>query len=150
MAKDYARERNKPFYAKTKVNAFANFEVGRLIKKVVRKSGYIDPVITIQVFSPGLLDEQQTFEAGFEAPDNVTIPLSVPDDDIALEPDEVHIVTLSLVTSPDWIVLSPSEASITVIDDDDRKWMCTYIYYAEPYYHLASNIRMSHILMYTT
>ena len=33
MAKDHARERNKPFYAKTKANAFANFEVGRLIKK---------------------------------------------------------------------------------------------------------------------
>ena len=27
MAKDHARERNKPFYAKTKVNAFANFDV---------------------------------------------------------------------------------------------------------------------------
>ena len=33
IAKDHARERNKPFYAKTKANAFANFEVGRLIKK---------------------------------------------------------------------------------------------------------------------
>ena len=33
MAKDHARERNKPFYAKTKVNAFAIFEVGCLIKK---------------------------------------------------------------------------------------------------------------------
>ena len=38
MAKDHARERNKPFYAKTKVNAFANFEVGRLIKKKMEKS----------------------------------------------------------------------------------------------------------------
>ena len=33
MAKDHAWERNKPFYVKTKVNAFANFEVGCLIKK---------------------------------------------------------------------------------------------------------------------
>ena len=33
MAKDHARERKKPFYAKTKVSAFANFVVGRLIKK---------------------------------------------------------------------------------------------------------------------
>ena len=37
MAKDHARERNKPFYAKTMVNAFANFEVGRLIKKKKKK-----------------------------------------------------------------------------------------------------------------
>ena len=37
MAKDHARERNKPFYAKTNVNAFANFEVGRLIKKKKKK-----------------------------------------------------------------------------------------------------------------
>ena len=33
MAKDHARERNKPLYSKTKVSVFANFEVGRLIKK---------------------------------------------------------------------------------------------------------------------
>ena len=33
MAKDYARERKRSFYAKTKVSAFANFEVDRLIKK---------------------------------------------------------------------------------------------------------------------
>ena len=33
MAKDHARERNKPFYDRTKVSAFANFEIGRLIKK---------------------------------------------------------------------------------------------------------------------
>ena len=33
MAKNHARERNKPFFAKTKVSAFANFEVGRWIKK---------------------------------------------------------------------------------------------------------------------
>ena len=31
MAKDHARERNKPFYAKTKVSTFASFEVGRLM-----------------------------------------------------------------------------------------------------------------------
>ena len=30
MAKDRARERNKPFYAKTKVNASANFEDGEM------------------------------------------------------------------------------------------------------------------------
>ena len=38
MAKDHAQERNKLFYAKTKVSAFANFEVGRLIKKKMEKS----------------------------------------------------------------------------------------------------------------
>ena len=32
MAKDHAQERKKPFYAKTKVSAFANFVVGHLIK----------------------------------------------------------------------------------------------------------------------
>ena len=37
MAKDHARERKKPFYAKTKVSMFANFEVGRLIKKKKKK-----------------------------------------------------------------------------------------------------------------
>ena len=38
MAKDHSRERNKPFYAKTKVSTFANFEVGRPIKKKMEKS----------------------------------------------------------------------------------------------------------------
>ena len=38
MAKDHAQERKKPFYAKNKVSAFANFEVGCLIKKKMEKS----------------------------------------------------------------------------------------------------------------
>ena len=38
MAKNHARERNNPFYAKTKVSEFANFEVGRLMKKKMEKS----------------------------------------------------------------------------------------------------------------
>ena len=37
MAKDHARERKKPFFAKTKVYTFANFVVGRLIKKKKRR-----------------------------------------------------------------------------------------------------------------
>ena len=37
MAKDHARERKKPFCAKNKVNMFANFEVGRLIKRRRRR-----------------------------------------------------------------------------------------------------------------
>ena len=36
-AKDHAWKRNKPFYANTKVSVFANFEVGRLIKKKKKK-----------------------------------------------------------------------------------------------------------------
>ena len=38
MAKEHAREKKKPFYAKTKVIAFANFEVGRLIKKMEKSA----------------------------------------------------------------------------------------------------------------
>ena len=37
MGMDHAWERNKPFYAKTKVSAFANFEVDHLIKKKMEK-----------------------------------------------------------------------------------------------------------------
>ena len=100
---------------------------GDTVDLVVRKSGYIDSAITVRVFSPGLLDEQRTFESGFEAPDNVTISLSAPDDDIGLEPDEVYVVTLSLVTDLGRIVLSPSEANVTIINED-CEWMCTYLY----------------------
>ena len=35
--KNHALERNKLFYAKAEVSAFANFEVGRLIKKKMIK-----------------------------------------------------------------------------------------------------------------
>ena len=37
MAKDHARKRKKPSYAKTNVSAFTNFEVGCLIKKKKKK-----------------------------------------------------------------------------------------------------------------
>ena len=37
MAMDHAQERNKSFYVKTKVSTFANFEVGRSIKKKKKK-----------------------------------------------------------------------------------------------------------------
>ena len=118
---------------------------GDTVDLVVLKSGYIDSAITVRVFSPGLLDEQRTFEAGFEAPDNVTISLSAPDDTIGLEPDEVHVVTLSLVTAPGLIVLSPSVANVTIIDDEDCEWICTDNITDTNVYiisHLASNILM--------
>ena len=104
-----------------------NYEVleGDTVDLVVVKSGYIDPAITVRVSSPGLLDEQRTFAAGFEAPPNVTISLRAPDDDIGLEPDDVRVVTLSLVTDLDRVVLSPNEATVTIIDDEDCEWMCT-------------------------
>ena len=38
MAKNHARERKKPFYAKTKVSMFTNFEVNRLIKKMEKSA----------------------------------------------------------------------------------------------------------------
>ena len=41
MTKDHAQERKKPFYAKTKVSAFANFVVGRLIKKKKMKKSAV-------------------------------------------------------------------------------------------------------------
>ena len=37
LPKDHAPERKESFYAKIKVSAFANFEVGRLIKKKKKK-----------------------------------------------------------------------------------------------------------------
>ena len=38
MAKNHAQERNKPFYAETKVSALTNFEVGSLIKKMEKSA----------------------------------------------------------------------------------------------------------------
>ena len=51
MAKNHARERNKPFFAKTKVSAFANFEVGRWIKKKKKEKSVVLYVIVAVHFT---------------------------------------------------------------------------------------------------
>ena len=97
---------------------------GGTLNLVIRKSGPVDSAITFRVFSAGFIDEQRTFAAGVGAPNTITISMDVgPDNNIGLEPDVVHVLTLSLVNGDSQIVVSPSQANVTIIDDDSE-WLC--------------------------
>ena len=88
---------------------------------MVRKSGPLDSAITFNVLSDGLsIDETRTFEAGVDAPAAITISIITLNDVIALEPDKVNTVTLTLVTPNPQIELGISQATVTEIDDDSE------------------------------
>ena len=94
---------------------------GGTLNLMIQKSGPVDSAITFRVFSPGFIDEQRTFAAGVGAPNTITISMDVgPDNDIGLEPDVVHVLTLSLVIGDSQIVVSPSQANVTITDDDSE------------------------------
>ena len=67
-----------------------------------------------------------TFEAGFGAPDRITIYFPLTDDDIALEDVERFFVDLSVET-PDSgvVVVSPERTRINVLDDDSEMLVCS-------------------------
>ena len=50
MTKDRAWERNKPYYVKTRVSALANFEVGRLIKRMEKSAIFCMSLYCSSVF----------------------------------------------------------------------------------------------------
>lgn len=87
---------------------------GEKMNLVVQKSGPVESTIIFRVFSEGFVDEERTF-AGVTGPDTVTISTICPDDVIG---HEVYVVTLSLVDPDPHILVSPSQANVTVTDDD--------------------------------
>ena len=88
---------------------------------VIRKSGPVDSAIPFRVLSFGYTLAQQTFAAGVGAPDTVTISINVGREiDNGLEPDEVLIVRLSLVTDDPQIVVSPRQANVTITNNDSK------------------------------
>ena len=94
---------------------------GGTLNLVIQKSGPVDSVVSFLVFSPGFIGERRTFVAGVGAPNTITISMDVgPDNDIGLEPDVVHVLTLSLVIGDSQIVVSPSQANVTITDDDSE------------------------------
>ena len=102
-------------------SASYQFIEGETLNLVVQKSGPLDSAITFNVLSDGLsIDETRTFEAGVNAPAAITISIITLNDVIALEPDKVNTVTLTLVTPNPQIELSISQATVTEIDDDSE------------------------------
>ena len=87
----------------------------------IRKSGPVDSAITFRVLSFGHTLAQLTFAAGVGAPHTVTFPVNLgQENDIGLEPDKVHVVRLSLVNDDSQIVVSPSQANVTITDNDSK------------------------------
>ena len=97
---------------------------GGTLDLMIRKSGPVDSAISFRVFSPGFIDEEWTFAAGVGAPNTITISINLgPGNDIGLEPEVLHVLTLSLVNGDSQIEVSPCQANVT-ITDDDSEWLC--------------------------
>ena len=110
---------------------------GGMLNLVIRKSGPVHSAISFRVLSPGFIDEERTFAPGVGAPNTIIISIDLgPGNDIGLEPDVVHVLTLSLVNGDSQIEVSPSQATVT-ITDDDSEW----------FYHKSVEIR---VFMYVT
>ena len=102
-------------------SASYQFIEGETLNLVVQKSGTLDSAITFNVFSDGLvINETRTFEAGVDTSAAITISIITLNDLIALEPDKVNTVTLTLVTPNPQIELGISQATVTEIDDDGK------------------------------
>ena len=93
------------------------FIEGETIELVVTKSAPLDSELTF-IVSRDELTVDGTFEAGVNAGNNVTISIESPDDEIALEPDEVFTITLSLLEPNAQIMIPRPFANVTIIDND--------------------------------
>ena len=99
------------------------FTEGEAIEIVVQKSAPLGTELPVLVVYDKMTAEG-TFEAGVNATNNITILIMSRDDVIALEPDEVFIVTLTLVQTNPQILIPNPLANVTVIDDDGE-CVCT-------------------------
>ena len=93
------------------------FTEGEAIELVVQKSAPLGTELPVLVVYDEMTVEG-TFEAGVNATNNITISVTSRDDVIALEPDEVFIVTLTLVQTNPQILIPNPLANVTITDDD--------------------------------
>ena len=84
---------------------------------VVTKSLHCDFDIHFRVRADGLIYEDRVIQA---AANRTMISIILPNDEVALEPDENHVLTLSLLV-PDLQVELQSYLSTLTITDDDSK-----------------------------
>ena len=84
---------------------------------VVAKSVPCDFDIYFRVYADGLMDEDVILEA---TEGTAVVSIILPDDEVALEPDEIHLLTLSLVVYDPQVDLGHSLSHLTIIDDDSE------------------------------
>ena len=91
---------------------------GDAVEVVVQYLGQIDQNITYQVFSDGFINTTSTIEAGSMST-NITFVIPGFDDNvIALEPDEVFDVELSLVDPDPQVEITIPVTTVTITDND--------------------------------
>ena len=109
----------------------ANYQFieGETIEIVIQKSAPLDTELTF-IVSHDELTVEGTFEPGVNAANNVTISIESPDDEIALEPDEVFTVMLALI-EPNAQIMIPRPFANVTITDNDGEWFLKKILHVE-------------------
>ena len=95
------------------------FTEGQSVEVVITKSGVVDSEIVVNVTGGGFV-VLGVFPAGSESPNNITISLELPDDNVALEPDQDIELSLSLVSSSTLVVVGLDRTTVTIVDDDGK------------------------------
>ena len=91
-----------------------------VLELVVVKTGSFDSDISVVVFGEDLVDEIIVFLAGGATTTSITIEIDGFDDDIALQPDRVFEVSLSLVEAqPQVTIPDESATAVVIIVDND-------------------------------
>ena len=126
-------------------SATYTFKEGDSGALVVQKSGPISSPITFTAFGTGLVDITKSFDARVGTPDMIMIPVTTVDNDVALEPDLVFIVSLDIIPSNPQIVLDISETVVTIVDNDGR--YCTVVANYFPFQ--CSGIMYIYVHVYT-
>ena len=85
----------------------------------VTKSVPCDFDIHLRVSADRLFDVDWVFGA---SSDTTVVSAIIPDDDVALEPDETYVVTLSLSVSDPHVTLESNLVTLIVKDNDCELW----------------------------
>jgi hypothetical protein len=89
---------------------------GGLLELVVSKSLHCDFDIHFRVMADGLIYEDRVIQA---AANRTMISIILPNDEVALEPDENHVLTLSLLVPDLQVELQSYLSTLTITDDDN-------------------------------
>ena len=93
------------------------FTEGQSVEVVITKSGVVDSDIVVNVTGGGFV-VLGVFPAGSESPNNITVSFALPDDNVALEPDQDIELSLSLVMPSPLVVVGLNRTTVTIVDDD--------------------------------
>jgi hypothetical protein len=94
------------------------FTEGEPVAVVVQKSGPLDSEIEFTVTGEGGFSVTGVFPAGEAGPNDLTVPLVILDDDIALEPPELIVLNLTIANPSPLVVVTQPVTTVTILDDE--------------------------------